>query len=50
MHEMPQISKVDGRNIGADFPLKNPWTELMYRYATYVSDLQWDLSEDWLRR
>ena len=50
MREMLQIIKADERPTGKEFPLYNPWTEFLYRYAATGSDLLWDVIEEWLRR
>ena len=50
MREMLQIIKADERRTGVDFPLDQPWAEFLYRYAASVSDLDWNVIEEWLRR
>ena len=50
MREMLQIIKADEQQTGKEFPLDNPWAEILYRYAAFVSDLHWDAIEEWLRR
>ena len=50
MREMLQIIKADERPTGKEFPLENPWAEFLYRYAATVSDLHWDVIEEWLQR
>ena len=51
MREMLQIIKADERRpTGKNFPLENPWTEFLYRYAATVSDLHWNVIEEWLQR
>ena len=50
MREMLQIIKADERPNCKKFPLDNPWAEFLYRYAANVSDLHWNVIEEWLRR
>ena len=47
---MLQIMKADERRTGVDFPLDQPLAESLYRYAASVSDLDWNVIEEWLRR
>ena len=50
MREMLQIIKSDERPTGKEFSLDNPWTEFLYRYAATISDLRWNVIEEWLQR
>ena len=50
MREMLQIIKADERPTGTKFPLENTWAEFLYRYAATVSDLRWNVIEEWLQR
>ena len=51
MREKLQIIKVDERRTaGVDSALGKPWAEFLYRYAASVSDLDWDVIEEWLQR
>ena len=51
MREMLQIIKADERRTArVDSTLDKPWAEFLYRYAATVSDLHWDVLEEWLRR
>ena len=47
---MLQIIKADERRTGVDFPLDQPWAGFLYRYAGSVSDLDWNVIEEWLQR
>ena len=49
MREMLRIIKANERRTDVDFPLDKPWAEFLYRYAASVSDLHWDVIEEWLR-
>ena len=50
MREMLQVIKADERPTGKHFPLENPWAEFLYRYAATVSDLRWNVIDEWLQR
>ena len=47
MREKLQIIKADERRAaGVASPLDKPWAEFLYRYAAFVSDLDWDRIEE----
>ena len=50
MREMLQIIKADERPTGKKNPLEITWAEFLYRYAATVSDLRWNVIEEWLQR
>ena len=50
MSETLQIIEADERRTSVDFPSDQPWAEFLYRYAASVSDLDWNVIDEWLRR
>ena len=51
MREMLLIMKADElRAADKDSPLDKPWAEFWCRPAASVSDLDWDVMQEWLKR